>query len=85
MASIKWSTDALSDLDDIDSAIAERILNKISWLEKNFSSVVPEQLAWRLQGLYKLRVGDYRVVYSLEKGNIVIRAIKHRREIYIGI
>jgi len=43
-----------------------------------------EALTGELAGLYKLRVGDYRVIYEVlwEEETIVIHAIGHRREIY---
>ena len=86
MASIKWSTDALVDLDKIDSIIRRRILLKISWLGENFSYVIPEKLHGQLSSLYKLRVGDYRVVYTVQPVEDVVRsyAIGHRREVYKG-
>ena len=82
MASAKWSEGALNDLENIDTAIARRIVEKISWLEESFSSVVPERLSWNLKGLYKLRVGDYRVIYSLTRNVVIVEAIRHRREVY---
>lgn len=82
MASVKWGASALDDLENIDSVIVERILGKVTWLEKNLSTIVPEQLGWGLRGLYKLRVGDYRIIYSLQREVILIQAVKHRREVY---
>jgi hypothetical protein len=37
-----------------------------------------------LAGLYKLRVGDYRIIYEVlwDEETIVIHAVGHRREIY---
>lgn len=37
-----------------------------------------------LAGFYKLRVGDYRVIYEIlhEEQMIVIHEVGHRREIY---
>lgn len=35
-----------------------------------------------LQGYRKLRVGDYRVIYKVDKENIVILKIGHRKEVY---
>ena len=37
-----------------------------------------------LIGLYKFRIGDYRVIYEIvhDEKTIVIHAIGHRREIY---
>lgn len=37
-----------------------------------------------LKGLMKLRVGDYRIIYSIEKGTVTVHVMKigHRREVY---
>ena len=41
-----------------------------------------EPLTGEFAGLYRLRVGDYRVIYArTEKGYLVLR-IGHRREVY---
>jgi len=82
MVSVKWSADALRDLERIDVVIAERIVRKVVWFEKNFSSTVPEKLHRSLKDLYKLRVGDYRVIYSVHANMLIIEAVGHRREIY---
>ena len=55
MASVKWSDDALRDLEKIDQIIVKRMLEKVLWLEKNFEDVVPEKLRRNLKDLYKLR------------------------------
>jgi mRNA interferase RelE/StbE len=40
-------------------------------------------LKGQFQGLYRFRVGDYRVVYRIEGDRVVIVAyIAHRREVY---
>lgn len=40
-------------------------------------------LRYSLKGHRRLRVGDYRVVYRIEsKNNILVIAIKHRKDIY---
>lgn len=49
----------------------------------------PETFGQPLRGslvpLWKLRVGDYRIVYSFEDEKIYIHAIGHRRHIYTRI
>ncbi len=35
-----------------------------------------------LQGYRKLRVGDYRVIFQIDKDNIVVLKIGHRKEVY---
>ena len=41
-------------------------------------------LKQNLKGLMKLRVGNYRIIYSVEKETIIIFVIKigHRKEVY---
>ena len=82
MASVNWSADALKDLETMDPVIAKRIVEKVLWLEEHFASVIPEKLRRGLKYLYKLRVGDYRIVYSLRQEAITIQAVGHRRDIY---
>lgn len=82
MVSVKWSDTALGNLEKLDSLIRKRVLLKVSWFEDNFDDIVPESLHRELKGLYKLRVGDYRIVYSLRHDTIVVEAVDHRRDIY---
>ncbi len=42
-------------------------------------------LRYPLHGLWKLRVGDYRIVFKILKQEIHIIAVKHRREIYKAV
>ncbi len=82
MVSIKWSADALEDLEKIDTIVAQRIVEKAKWLEDNFHDIVPEKLHRDLRKFYKLRVGDYRVVYSVHEGVIIVQAVGHRKDVY---
>lgn len=82
MASVNWSREALENLDALDSLIRERILTKVSWLRENLSAIVPEPLRRDLKGLYKLRVGDYRIVYTVRGDILTIELVGHRRDIY---
>ena len=85
MVSVKWTRDALKDLEKIDRIVVMRILEKIRWFESNFASVVPEPLHRNLRGLYKLRVGDYRVVYKIEANEVWVLGIRHRKTVYEDI
>lgn len=75
---------AISDLNKLDKVISQRILNKIGWLAKNFEDIIPEVLAYDLKGMFKLRVGDWRVIYTVTQKTrlITIHLIGHRRKIY---
>jgi mRNA interferase RelE/StbE len=85
MYEVEFTLEAEDDLSRLSKAIAQRILKKIRWLAENFEMVTPEPLSGEFKGLYKLRVGDYRVLYTFgqnERKVIIIHLAKHRREIY---
>lgn len=82
--SVEFTPQAEDDLTHLDKTIAQHIANKIDWLSQNMGSVIPAPLKGQFQGKYKLRVGDWRVIYSFEHSSklITIYAVRHRREIY---
>ena len=51
---------------------------------REFGKLNPIALKGDLTGLYKLREGDYRIVYQILRGEkvIIIHSIGHRREVY---
>ena len=75
---------ATHELSRLDKAVSRRIVERINWLAGNLDAIRLEALTGDLAGFYKLRVGDYRVIYEVlqEEQTIVIHAIGHRREIY---
>ena len=75
---------ASRDLERLDKPTGRRIVQRINRLAANLDVIRLEALTGELAGLYKLRVGDYRVIYEVlwEEETIVIHAIGHRREIY---
>ncbi len=75
---------ASKDLARLDKPVARRIVERAQWLADNIADADPEALTGELKGLFKLRVGNYRIVYELlhEERAIIIHAIGHRREIY---
>lgn len=82
MLKVNWTDDAIEDLQKLDKPIAKRILTKISWFSQHFNNITPEPLSGEMAGTFKVRVGDWRIVYTIEKDVIVIQAVGHRREIY---
>ncbi|MGQ9549754.1 MAG: type II toxin-antitoxin system RelE family toxin [Roseiflexus sp.] len=75
---------ATHELSRLDKTMSRRIVERINWLAGNLDAMRPEALTGDLAGFYKLRMGDYRVIYEVfqEEQTIVIHAIGHRREIY---
>lgn len=75
---------AVSDLEKLDKTVARRVVAKINWLAENIEQINPLQLKGNLSDLYKLRVGDFRVIYEINRDEeiIIIHFIGHRREVY---
>jgi len=76
--------EAESDLKRLDSPTRKRVLEKFKWLVDNFDQITPLSLGDKRRGFFKLRVGDWRVVYEIEiaKKLITIHCIDHRDKIY---
>ena len=60
-----------------------RVLEKVAALAKEPRLAVCRKLVAE-DDLYRLRVGDYRIVYSVDDDNqrVVISRVAHRREVY---
>jgi mRNA interferase RelE/StbE len=75
---------AFRELESLDKFAAKRILDRVSWLSENFDNITPLALKGAFSGTYKLRAGDWRVIYSFDtaKHVITVHLIGHRRDIY---
>ena len=70
------------DLPKIPNNIKDRIKRAIEKRLLKEPLKYGKPLKRSLQGYWKLRVGDYRVIYKIEKENIIILKIGQRKEIY---
>lgn len=75
---------AEADLARLDKNIAQRVLKKLRWMAENFEAIKHEALTGEWEDVFKLRVGDYRVLYTFDSAQqrIVVHFIRHRREVY---
>ena len=78
---IVWHPKTESDLNNIHKEICERIIKKVRLLEIN-----PYRFLDRLEGynLYKLHIGDYRVVLNISESDseIKIFLVGHCSKVY---
>jgi mRNA interferase RelE/StbE len=84
MYSLRILDGATRELAALDRQVASRIVRRVQWLAENIEAIKPLPLSGDLSNFYKLRVGDYRVIYEIlsTEQTLVIHAIGHRREIY---
>jgi len=77
-----FTDEAKRDLKRLDRTTADRIVTKFLWLKDNFSSYFHQSLTGQLKGFYKLRVGDWRVIYNFNEQRIVVHFVDHRSKVY---
>jgi mRNA interferase RelE/StbE len=79
-----FSRDAQTDLHKLSYSARERIFDKLEWFENNFDSITPFPLTGKFSGFYKLRIGDWRVIYQIDwnKNYITVCIVDHRSNIY---
>jgi len=70
------------DLPTIPPNIAARIARAIETRLTTHPEQYGAPLRGTLKGYWKLRVGDYRVVYRVVGEEVRILAIRHRKEVY---
>ncbi|RNL82987.1 type II toxin-antitoxin system RelE family toxin [Halostreptopolyspora alba] len=74
---------ASKELGKLDTPVARRVYSAVLALAKEPRPEGCRQLSG-YPGLWRIRVGDYRVVYTVDDGQLVVVALRvaHRREIY---
>lgn len=77
---VRYTESALEDLRDLPKREAAQIVKKVARLEGGLYGNIK-----RLQGTdcgYRLRMGDYRVLFDLQGTIILVQKIGHRKEVY---
>lgn len=78
---VRIKSEAEKELSRLDKTVAQRILDSISGL-KNFPDIQGIKKLKGRPARYRLRVGDWRIVFSIDSNTLIIETIKHRREAY---
>lgn len=68
----------------LDRPIRRRMEEKLGWLVSHFDEITSNPLSFGFKGFYKLRVGDWRVVYEVKEEiqTVIVHDIDHRSKIY---
>ena len=80
---IVFARSARKDLQALSHVMAERILEKVEALITNPRPSGCKKLRGH-SSLWRIRVGEYRVIYTIDDDNLVIdlSVIRHRSEAY---
>jgi|Deesub1362B_J571_1020462.scaffolds.fasta_scaffold00152_29 mRNA interferase RelE/StbE len=78
---------ALKDFKALNKRFAQRVADRLSWLAENVEKITHYPLKGPFAGLFKMRIGDWRVIYDIDyvQRVITIHRIGHRKEIYRGL
>lgn len=83
---VEYASPARRALRKLDRQAAKRIVDFLDYRIAGGENprALGETLAESLSGLWRYRVGDYRIVCDIQDRNLVILAVEigHRREIY---
>lgn len=78
---IEWSDDARGDVRRLDRPTAMRVFEGIlHYATTGGGDVLP--LRGDMAGSLRLRIGDYRVLFSLHESSMRIFGVRHRSEAY---
>ena len=80
MLEIKWEKQALQELSRLPDSISKRIVKKVDGLREDARSRNVKKL--KSSGDFRLRIGDYRTIFSVEGSVIKIWKVGHRKKIY---
>ena len=84
MYKLDFTQNGFSSLGSLDKNVAQRILNKLKWLILNADEIRHLPLRSNLAGLYKFRIGDWRVIYEIDQSRKILKVHKigHRKDVY---
>lgn len=91
MYKVEISRKALKELEKLPKDYIRKLREKFQELAENPYNVVgtkklvnPKSLGIDLDEVYRIRVGDYRAIYSVENNILTIYILKiaHRKEVY---
>ena len=77
---VEFKPKAIKDLASLPAEIQIRILTKIELMQNNLTGDVKRLTNYTPE--YRLRVGDYRVLFEIEEDVLVIYRVKHRKDAY---
>ncbi|MCD6481466.1 MAG: type II toxin-antitoxin system RelE/ParE family toxin [Thermoplasmata archaeon] len=78
---IEYKSSVIKDLKKLDKKVAMRIIQQLEKsLGENPDRGTP--LSGQFKGLFKYRIGDYRVIYAKTRKGVLILRIRHRSKAY---
>ena len=84
MSKVSVSPEGKTQLDRLPKTIRARIYALVERLERWPQVSGAKPLRGKLAGKFRLRTGDYRLLFRVEGSNIIVERIGHRGGFYEG-
>ena len=81
MPELRLTRRAHRDLEGLPETVRGAVLETLTGIAAE-PEAAGKKLVGRLEGLWAARVGNYRALYTIEGGLVVVRAIRHRAVAY---
>lgn len=78
---IQYKSSVQKELKKLSKIEANKILNQIEYILSKDANKFPV-LKGEFKGLRKFRVGNYRVIYTLSKNEVIVLSVGHRKDEY---
>jgi mRNA interferase RelE/StbE len=81
---VSFRRSAEKDLQKLDDVLQDRVIQAVEGLADNPRPIGSRKLQVRRDDIFRIRIGDYRVIYALDDAAklITIERVRHRREVY---
>jgi len=77
---VQFKPHAIKDIESLTSKFQSRVIKKIEEMSDNLKGDVKTLTDSTPE--FRLRVGDYRVLFEIEGETIIVYRVRHRREAY---
>jgi len=77
---VQFKPRAVKDIEKLPSRVQTNIIKNIEVMSDDLSGDVKRLTNFTPE--YRLRVGDYRVLFEIENKSIIVYRVRHRREVY---
>lgn len=80
---ILFTKESAKDIEKLDQTVKKQLYKKLLYFKDlDDIKVVAKKLHNHEAGEYRLRVGNFRIIFDLDKHIIVVLRIQHRKDVY---
>lgn len=85
MYQVEFKKSARKEFDKLPSQIQQKVIEALNFLSQNpYSELLQIKKLKGIESLYRIRIGDYRILYEIENKRLLVIVIKigHRSDVY---